>query len=79
MFRPIILFRVDRFNFDQKKDFINVLYFTLYVTQRYRMIPYYVEKWNLLFDLNGMTFSQIPYTKLYDVMVKIGQVYSGNV
>jgi hypothetical protein len=55
-YRPIIIVRPDLIDFNNK-DYYNSSYIIFYICQRYRMIPYHVEKLHLIIDLNHMKVS----------------------
>lgn len=60
------MIQASKFNFDLSSDEIyNAVYFLMLVVMGYRMVPYFAEKYILLFDLNHMKLSEIPYTKIF--------------
>lgn len=63
---------------DFESNYENSLYVIFYICQRYRMIPYHVEKVHLILDLNHMKVSEIPFKKIYHILTKIGIVYCEN-
>ena len=42
------------------------------------MVPYHAEKYILLFDLDNMKISEIPYSVLFDLLGKMNLYYTGN-
>lgn len=76
-FRPILYVRPDLINFSDD-HFFNSIYVLFYICQRYRMVPYHCEKLFLVIDLNHMRVSQIPLTKIYDMLKKIHVCYTEN-
>ena len=51
----------------------------LLVVIGYMMVPYHAEKYVFLVDINNMSFSDIPYKYLFEVLTKMGTFYCGNV
>lgn len=56
----------------------NSIYLIFHIVQRYRMIPYHVEKLQLIIDLNHMKVSQIPYSRMYEMLSQISLVFCEN-
>ena len=76
-FRPVVYIRPDLIDFSND-NYYNSIYVLFYICQRYRMVPYYCEKLHLVIDLNHMWVSEIPITKIYDILQKINVGYCEN-
>jgi hypothetical protein len=78
--KPIVILRADKFNYEADLDEnYNAVYYLMLIVLGFRTVPYYAEKYVCIFDLCGMSFTQIPKKYMYEVMNAMNLHYCGNV
>lgn len=78
--KPIIILRADMFDFSLPVyQNYNPVYYLMLVVLGFRTVPYYAEKYIVIFDLCNINVTQIPLKYLYEVFTSMNVYYTGNV
>lgn len=71
--------RMDKFDLNLDiEDHFNAVYYLMLVVLGYRMVPYHVEKYNFILDLNNISITEIPYRYMFAALDRLGTYYCGN-
>jgi hypothetical protein len=77
-FKPIVVVRIDRINFEESFEYIwNAYYFFMLTVLHYRMVPYHAEKLIFIIDFGTMALTRIPVFSMWEELRKIGVCYCG--
>ncbi|CAD8132266.1 unnamed protein product [Paramecium pentaurelia] len=62
-FRPLIFIQVSKIstNIEQLPPILNAMCVLLNYIQKFMLIPYYVEKWRIIVDLNDISLFRLPH------------------